>query len=658
MVKIALLEFIDEFEAFERFVQKRGLKLDDFLIVAVEPLLQSYLKQRNISYKNTVSYFDSNSHRDILIESEKSMQYIRQNSHFIDSNGLKRCYQEDYALYARVFIHHILRILTIISNISKSCRDMELYAFVTNNVSSDRHIADNERYCGILAHRFAKKNRIPFFNINASTVKSRPCSKIGKNYFSKVEKLFFKTAILVFKNNKTILVPQVWGGINKLILDLSKHEKDILFMCIDSKDNLVKNLFFNIASFIKSFVLRKNRRYLRINLKHFNQCLQDKEKKDLSKQLEMFNNKEGEKLFVYKGVYYHDLFIRKVEIALKPYIFDLLSASYALRYIFCNFNRILVISHAGIGNIAIAAELAGVMGKRSLFVSHGTHPVPIDSYHELEMSNMCLTFMLGPFTHVALSTPVQEAHLHYFKNKFRDIENIEIKTGPLIFSSVSSNSKALYKKKLGIPQDTIVLTYSITTKARCANRFYFIETMDEFFSSIADIVKVIEMFDNIKLIIRLHPWLSLKLKIVGGFLKTRAIRTLLPASNKYIINRKGPFSEALRATDILLNYSSTTIDEALINKIPVLLYDKWNRYNHFRTGIFENEQSDDIFPVCYVNNPNKLRSALQFMVKRIKSTKKEDIDVSRYAYSNDNYNNFIDFINESLQQNAVETKKG
>jgi len=298
-------------------------------------------------------------------------------------------------------------------------------------------------------------------------------------------------------------------------------------------------------------------------------------------------------------------------------------------------------SYIGLGIMAVAGELARVMKKKSLFISHGTHPVPIDSYHELELNNLCRTFMLGDYTHVALCTPVQEAHLRYFKDKYGDIDNEEIKTGPLIFTSVNDKDKALYKKHLGILPDCTVITHAVSTKARHGERFYFLETLDEFLSGLVDVVDVVNKLDNVKLIIRIHP---------GFYLNDEEIRTLLPVSERYIIHRKGQFSQVLEATDVLISYSSTTIDEALINRVPVLLYDKWNRYNHFKTGIFENDSSEDIFPLCYVNSTNKLQPALKFMLEKIKSSNRQDIKMQRYCYSDDYRENFYSFIQKSLRK--------
>mgnify|MGYP004005030623 FL=1 len=211
----------------------------------------------------------------------------------------------------------------------------------------------------------------------------------------------------------------------------------------------------------------------------------------------------------------------------------------------------------------------------------------------------------------------------------------------LVFANVNDTDKIRQRSGLHILPDEKVIIHAVSTKGRITERCYFIETNDEVFSGLSDIVDVVDKNDKMRLIIRVHP---------GFHLTDDEIRMLLPESNKFIIHREGPFSEALAASDILISYSSTTIDEALINKKPVLLYDKWNRYNHFQTGVYDSPQSPDVFPVCYVNNKDKLQSAIEFIFEKVKSVNKEDIDVSRYKYKQDYEDNFYKFIEESLKQ--------
>ncbi|HHT9159104.1 MAG TPA: hypothetical protein ACFYEH_04505, partial [Candidatus Brocadiaceae bacterium] len=81
---------------------------------------------------------------------------------------------------------------------------------------------------------------------------------------------------------------------------------------------------------------------------------------------------------------------------------------------------------------------------------------------------------------------------------------------------------------------------------------------------------------------------------------------------------------------------------------PVLLYDKWNRYNHYKTDVFENGEYPVFCPVCYVNDANKLENAIEYMVK--KSTNlMENVNLDRYRYKENYIENFYGFIEESLK---------
>ncbi len=640
MTRIALLEFIDEFEAFKVFVWEKKLKIDDFIIVSLEPKLSAHLKLSDVPYRDTLPYFDSDSHRRILVETEKAMEHIRKEFIFVDDNGLKGCYRREFIQYVRLLLNHILRRLEIVNDICKRHDDAQLYAYVYNGLSARPLIDMNERYCGLLAKRFAEGKNIPFFNINADGgFDIRPEKKMRR--LRLLERAFFKGLIWFLKGKKVIIVPQVDGPFKKLADGIAEREKDVVFLIIDSRKNLAKSVLFNLLSILRSHLLRSRPPSFVIDIMSLHPLVGDAEKAALLRSVDALTDWNGKGLFTYYGVEYSDMVKQKVDIAVKPHLVRMLSYSHALRYIFVRLQNCLVMSYVGIGIMAVAGEMARTLKKKSLFISHGTHPVPIDAYHHMELNNICRTFMLGDYTHVALCTPVQESHLRYFKDKYREIDNAEIKTGPLIFASVKTADKAASKKDLGISPDSIVVTHAVSIKGRYSERFYFIETLDEFFSALTDIINVVDALGNVRLVIRIHP---------GFHWSDEEIRALLPASDKYIIHRQGSFSRVLEATDVLISYSSTTIDEALIARIPVLLYDKWGRYNHFKTGVFEDGAAEEgVFPLCYVNNRNKLQSALEFIIRKAGSVKHSDFNVRQYCYGDDYSENFHSFIRQSLQ---------
>lgn len=638
MTKIVLLELIDEFETFREYLRQSNHRIEDFLIVAVDPKVGARLKAENIYYKDTLPYFNSDSQKRVLVKAEEAMEHIRRNFIFSDENGIKRCYQVECSHYLRLFLNHVLKILEIIASIARQHGDVQWYACVRDEVSGQPLIGALEQYCGIILKRFAKHYGMEFFQINRNHAPDGGLKKTGRR-FPVLEKVFFNIIVRFLRGKKVVLVPRVDGPFSELIKDIFARDKDIVFSAIDSHEGLVKVAAYNLVSLFKSYCFKKQAPYCVINAAFFHPRISSSHKDALSRLLDRFTDEEHKPIFSYLGVEYLDLVRRKVDRAVRPHLERMLVFSCALEHVFKRLDTCIVMSYIGLGIMGVAGELAGVMKKKSLFISHGTHPVPIDTYHELELYNHCRSFMLSNYTHVALCTPVQEAHLRYFKGKYPDIVNQEIRTGPLIFTTLSRGNKERHKKELGIPRDCCVFTQAVSIKPRYGERFYFLETMDEFFAGLTDVIRAINTIDKVRLIIRLHP---------GFSWSNEEIKNLLPVSGRYIINQAGPFSRVLEATDALISYSSTTIDEALINRIPVLLYDKWNRYNHFKTGIFERDDSTDVYPVCYVNNCDKLRPSMEFMIRKTKSANPQEMDVRRYCYDQDYRESFYLFIQQSL----------
>lgn len=638
-MKVVIIEFIDEFHAFLAFLQKENLKLEDFTIIALEPRLQAYLKKRGINYRNTLPYFNNESHKKIIVETEKIMKHIRDNFKFIDSNGLKNCYETEFSHHVRFYLNHMFKMLEVLENIYVENNNYEIFAYGKERFVSSGMITDMERYIGILAEYFAKERNLKFTNFNESC-SSHELQKKDKKRWEFIEKVVKKIMLSFLRKKQVIFIPRIGNVFNNMIKQLSKRNNKISFLAIDYTGGLLVMSIFNLISLVKSILkVGAHKNCYLVNMNFFHRIVKKEEQQKLMECIDFIISTQYEFLYKYNGISYYELLKKKINIGLKGHIFQILLHSHNLKYLFEKFSKKIIMSYYALGIMGVAGEMSRRMGIRSLFISHGAHPVPVDSYHEIELSNLCKGFLLSEYTHVALSTPVQEAHLHYFKQKYKWVQNHEVRTGPLIFTNLNGVNKSLYKAKLGFLLNDIVLTYATTTKYRHGERFYFIETLDEFIASLTDIVNTVNKNKNVLLIIRIHP---------GFHLTDKEIKTLLPASKRIIFHREGSFSEALAVTDMLISYSSTTIDEALINRIPVLLYDKWNRYNHFKTGVFDNPQSPGIFPVCYVNDYSKLDTALQYMTKKLKETRREDIDVSRYCYDEDYSNNFHDFIEKSL----------
>lgn len=634
MKRIVLLEFIDEFEKFQSFVKDKRLEISDFHIVALEYKLQVHLKKLGIDFKNTLSYFGNDSYKRILLKFDDIRTYVGENFNFADDNGVRNAYLAEVQYYLELIFNYIAKVLEILQSISNEDGEIELYACKEKCIS-DSVFVFNDRFLGLLVEKFAKKNKIRFYlfgnveeheEINFQGTQEK--KSIIYSFSLNVLKAYFK----VF-NKTSIIIPTLGYGFKGLINEIKIRNPNVSFITLknDKKlkwyeryGGLILGLFSGIFF---------------VDISHVQNRVSSIEQDIVTDRITKLFNTESGDVFTYYGIDFRAVIKHKPSI-LARHLGEMIAWSHKLKYLARKFNIEMLISPLGRGLWYIAAELLPKIGKPSLFISHGTHPVPINQYHEISIFNMCRGFMLGDYSHVALGTPVQEAHLQYFKDKYEWIRNKEIKTVPLIFANVSETDRIRNRKSLGFQQSERVIVHAVSLKWRGSERYYFLETMDEYLSGLADIVDALNRIANTKLVIRLHP---------GFDLTNEELSLFLPKSDKYIVNKSGQFENILSAADLLISYSSTTIDEALINKIPVLLYDKWNRYNHFKTGVFENQQSADIFPVCYVDRRDNLCNALNYMFEKIETIKKEDIDVDKYKYREEYKDNFYRFIEESLK---------
>ena len=132
-------------------------------------------------------------------------------------------------------------------------------------------------------------------------------------------------------------------------------------------------------------------------------------------------------------------------------------------------------------------------------------------------------------------------------------------TGPLIFGMKNkiSTSKNIRKSLFGHNSKKFIILHAGTPKDWNFFRPINYETTDEYISNLIEIIKAIKSNKNIFLAIRIRESENLTLSI---------LKTLLPKFNNYGIYNAGNFMDYLHCSDLLVSYSSTTIEEALMNK--------------------------------------------------------------------------------------------
>ncbi len=349
---------------------------------------------------------------------------------------------------------------------------------------------------------------------------------------------------------------------------------------------------------------------------------------------------EWQRCFVQYGVGFTDVFTSKVERDLFKYLRSLVDKSRSIRNILSELTPVLVISPFSVGLDALLGELSGRLSIRSLSISHGTSVPPRCLADEIEGYRLGTSLILTSYGYTALQSPWAEKYVEHFKRKCKPTP---IRTGSLILARVSRTERVATRDRVfGLKDESEkVIVYATTLKPRSSLRFQLHETLDEHLAGIADLTQAITAIQGARLIVKLHP---------GGALKEQEVTCLVPEANsdKVRIITKLPFNQVLSAADLVVSYSSTCIEEAIQNGIPVLLYDPWNRYQHL-PALRWGEDPPKSQPAYYVNDSKLLDAALRWILRNHDPRAITEEQWSAHVYPDEVRGEFFQFVADSLQ---------
>ena len=166
-------------------------------------------------------------------------------------------------------------------------------------------------------------------------------------------------------------------------------------------------------------------------------------------------------------------------------------------------------------------------------------------------------------------------------------------------------------------------------------RFYVYETVDEYVENINALIKAVDKLNDCYLIIRFRPTPSLS---------TEDLKKILLPSRGYSIHPEGSFEDFLLMADLLVSYSSTTIEEALQNRIPVLQYDPQGKYCHVPCQVLARDKKPGPDTCYFVKAEEDLAWALSWIVEN--HLHKSDLPESawrRHTFSDDETEDIVKY---------------
>lgn len=652
-MKVVLIEFVDEAKLLLYRYGVSFFLAEDVRVICLHPQVRAYLKRKGISSEGTVAYLPNDAQERIILKAEEWKRALMADFKIRDQFAIEKGYVEICAHHLSLYLNHFLWIIEILANLHRNHTIEQMIACIpwdTDRMYTSRgYIQDQERFLGILARDFCLCHGIKFVQISSGGHGESGTSRIIYNILDRLVK---KTAQMVAQreyafslsrcNGRIIVVPALSYRMNFLIRDIKKRHHVQCVMIWEGPASLKQNLN-KIRMSLGNIMDRIRKRNLLEVIIHLD-LIKEMFVKNMTEQRridEIFRvwtehfSGHGRHSLMHEGVDIAPYLIKKIDGGLKENIKDLQHSTMVMAEIFKKMRPTLLMSMYSGSIYYMLGELANRFNVPALIISHGTHVPPNNEFERIENYRLAVTVISNTYSYVAVQTPWVEKFLDYYQDSRR-----RLRTGPLLYSVVSPKDRDLLRKELlGDSRGEKIIVHAATQKSRSSLRFHITETLDEYISTLEDIIGIVNGLENVSLIIRPHPIFKISIQ---------DYRTLLPSCRRMVVLPHGAFSRILSAADLLISYSSTCIEEATCNHIPVVLYDKWKRYNHFNLKEFEPGANFCLRPAYYVTRPTHLSVLMNYLFENGEEKEADFNQYKEFVYPQAFKEHFLDFTDNVL----------
>lgn len=595
--------FLDSKTQAEKYLKvDSGYKADDLrdnLLIGMNPATYSYLKGRIDTAQDSGSYFTNGSHIKLLEKSKAIIDWARDNMEFVDLGlGIQRAYRDMLIFWLRFAVHNCLWIIEVVSN-SLDAHNPEtlVAAFSGGKRVSSLYLEPDEKNLGRLVRIIAEKRNLKFEDIASSVnsdggVKASDSLNAVFKFILKYErfqwwerKIFLNN---IFNKEKPVFFTTKMYQFERLAQELCEKYPEKRFYFLQGPI-LPKG---TLPKFLMGLTCGKYLEHIR-------------KQEEAFKAFSSIIEKEKE-LFSYRGISFAGIISKKINQNIGDYILELMLWSVRLNHFVESVMPSAFISNGVRADDVALAEICRLKSIPVILISHGSHVYPKNDSETIEWGEHGRMLLQAPFSHLALQTPVSEGYLGVFPT-----ESSIVKTGPLIWGKPvdPEGSRLLFKRMFDGKykfKQTNVIVHAGTPKPSKSLRFYVYETPEEYIGALCDLASAVEKIPNTILIIKFRPTFEIGVN---------DIKRLVPFSEKVILSVEEPFPGVLGIADLLVSFSSTTIEEALQNRVPVLLYGGGGRYQHIPGNELNGDTSIRPSALYHVREAKNLEYAINGILR-------------------------------------------
>jgi hypothetical protein len=638
MTGLVFIETIEDANHFKESVYQKDTRFNSVDIVSLNPNIHAYLKNNNILCLSSSDIL-SNNYYDIILEKCKILEGIIISDFERDGNNYPDYYLNTILYYLILIWRHFLWNIELVFQALKKKKYQFISAYMHEEVKTNSQwIEDDQLYLGGIVKKYADHRKYEFVPLKCGQIKLSRSNGLRGTILKKVKDYFVCTSysliISILLKGRTVLVSNTAYNMDKLCIDLKKYNKRIVFVSqgkyLSTQERLVAilRLLLN-KSGIKCFRLDRPIDLDIPGTVFLNSSFEiEISQKLIIKNLTTALNDNADKVS-HRNIFFGDYLQQKLNDDFVSPLTELELRSSGIQNLLEKLKPLAVLSQMNLGSHGALGYYASKIGISSFLISHGSHILHKTIHEKREHEIIAKNILYGNYSHLAVQSPFAKKMVLARQNKDDNIVKIKPTLwGGEVHHRIKNDEK-------------FTIVHAGTPKFRHQRRLIY-ETSDEYVRALADICDCVRSSERIHLIIKTRP--------LDYELTVESLATLLsPLPNNVVIETSRTFHDVLAETDLLISFSSTTLEEALVNDVPVLLYGGHGRYAHIPVEPFS--ENNNIFkPVTFVNCKADLVEYFNVISLEYKKFRNAEFDFHEYKHKEVETVDIVKYISNNMTE--------
>jgi len=587
---------------------------------------QHKLNLMNIPFENSLKYLKKKNSANILISVEKILKLIDGKVGIKDELEMRHSYENIILFEVEIFLYELFLAIEIISNVIHTHNPKKIMVIGSSAIMFGSRFSSIKLSFCELVKLFAEANSLSIEVISCNKIKYE---HIKTKWFRRplVSRLLFNFQLLIYKciasDKKILMASEDTYNMMPTMGAISNKIGNTFSVYLNTRVSAFKNILNEdtwVFGRILSTATKKQRNNVINQYHNFVKYIDS----------ESINNID---VLIYKGLNVQVFLVDYLNNYVNTIVDNLHGQSHSLSRILMINKPYMILSQHSLGFSSLLGELSSKLDIPAISISHGTHVFHGDKYAQIAWKRHSKMLLDTVYPYTAIQSPLAKIYL----DKEQSQHSKKVITGPVLFAKESSINLSIKNPRTeiyGVNSDKFILLHASSPRDSRSFRPWIYETIDEYVRNINDLIEVVENDSNIHLAIRFRPIPFYSHNGNTGFSKID-LKNLLKPSSCYEIYTDGEFYEYLGSSDILVSYSSTTIEESFQGRVPVLQYDADNKYTHIPNScVFGNNKDPKLNIAYYAGSKNDLKWGINWLKENL-------VELNDFLASTDNLYDYI-----------------